>query len=87
MSAVLVNLAMLLGFFLCIFSLCVGVIREVPFWTVMFRSAIVLSIGTVIVMAFFRYFNTVLYKFLGEKLKEHRKQMEEEELAEEVIEE
>jgi hypothetical protein len=87
MSSVLINLAMVLGFFLCIFSLGVGLIRNVSFWTVMFRSAIVLSVGTVIVMTFFRYFNLVLYRFLGEKLKEHRKQMEEEELGEEVIEE
>lgn len=85
MSSVLINLAMVLGFGLCLFSLGIGMIRNIPFWTVMFRSAIVLSIGTVIVMAFFRYFNLVLYRFLGEKLKEHRQQMEEEELGEEVI--
>lgn len=84
MSTILINLAMVLGFILCVFSLGIGMIRNVPFWTVMFRSAIVMSVGTVIVMAFFRYFNTVLYRFLGDKLQEHRQQMDDEELGEEV---
>lgn len=87
MSAVLVNLAMVLGFFLSMISLISGLASGVPFWTAIFRAAIVLSVGTVVIMAFFRYFNIVLYRFLGEKLEEHRKQMEAEELGEEVIEE
>lgn len=72
MSAVLVNLALVVGFFVCLLSMMLGLLRGVPFWTVLFRSAIVLSLGTVVVMAFFRYFNIVLYRFLAQKIKEHR---------------
>ncbi len=74
MSAILVNLAMVVGFVLCMISLLAGFARDVPFWTVLFRSVIVLSVGTVVVMAFFRYFNVILYRFLQEKLKVHREQ-------------
>ncbi len=72
MSAVLVNLAMVVGFLLCLVSLSVGLLRGVPLWTVLFRSAVVLSVGTVVVMAFFRYFNVVLFRFLEQKIREHR---------------
>ncbi|MDF7808023.1 hypothetical protein P4E94_11285 [Pontiellaceae bacterium B12219] len=72
MSAVLVNLAMAVGSLLGIFTLVIGLLRGVPVWTGLFRAAIVLAIGTVVVMAFFRFFNVVLFRFLAEKLKEHR---------------
>ncbi len=72
MSAVLVNLAMVAGFVLGVFSLLVGLLRGVPVWSALFRSAIVLAVGTIVVMAFFRYFSVVLFRFLAEKLKEHR---------------
>lgn len=72
MSSVLVNLAVVVGFVLGIFTLLVGWLRGVPVWTGLFRSAIVVAVGTVVVMAFFRYFNVVLFRFLAEKLKEHR---------------
>ncbi|MBN2683845.1 MAG: hypothetical protein JXR40_01065 [Pontiellaceae bacterium] len=73
MSAVLVNLAMVVGFFFCLISMLVGFLRGVPLWTVLFRSAIVLAIATVVVMAFFRYFNIVLYRFLAQKIEEKRR--------------
>ncbi|MBN2164443.1 MAG: hypothetical protein JXR25_04700 [Pontiellaceae bacterium] len=82
MSTVLVNLAMAVGFLLCLLSFAVGLLRGVPLWTALFRSAIVLSIGTVVVMAFFRYFNVVLYRFLEQKIREHREKAEAAELAE-----
>jgi hypothetical protein len=72
MSAVLVNLAMAVGSLLGMFTLVVGLLRGVPVWTGLFRAAIVLAISTVVVMAFFRFFNVVLFRFLAEKLKEHR---------------
>ena len=75
MSSILVNLAMAVGFVLSLLSLAVALVRGVPLWTALFRSAIVLSIGTVVVMAFFRYFNVVLYRFLEQKIKEHRDQL------------
>lgn len=73
MSAVLVNLAMVVGFFLCLISMLVGFLRGVSFWTVLFRSAIVLTLATVVVMAFFRYFNIILYRFLAQKIEENRR--------------
>ncbi len=73
MSAVLVNLAMVVGFFFCLISMLVGFLRGVAFWTVLFRSAIVLAIATVVVMAFFRYFNVILYRFLAQKIEENRR--------------
>ncbi|MDF7800917.1 hypothetical protein P4C99_15685 [Pontiellaceae bacterium B1224] len=80
MSAVLVNLAMVVGFLLSMFSLVVGLLRGVPVWTGLFRSAIVLAVSTVVVMAFFRFFNVVLFRFLAEKLKAHREREAAEEL-------
>ncbi len=71
MSAVLLNLSMVVGMALGILSLVVGVGRGVPVWSALCRSAIVVSIGTLVVMAFFRAFNTVLYRFLAQKLREH----------------
>jgi hypothetical protein len=73
-SAVLLNLALVIGFFLFMLSMGIGLMRGVSFWTVVYRSAIVLSVGTVIVIAFFRYFNVVLFRFLAEKLEERRRQ-------------
>lgn len=73
MSAVLVNLAMVVGFFLCLVSMAIGLVRGVSFLTVLFRAAIVLSLSTVVVMAFFRYFNVILYRFLAQKIEESRK--------------
>lgn len=72
MSAVLVNLAMVVGSCLGMVCLLIGLLRGVPVWTGLLRSAIVLALGTVVVMAFFRYFNVVLFRFLVEKLREHR---------------
>ncbi|MDZ8117271.1 hypothetical protein [Pontiella agarivorans] len=72
MSAVLVNLAMAVGSLFSIFTLVIGLLRGVPIWTGLFRASIVMAIGTVVVMAFFRFFNVVLFRFLAEKLKEHR---------------
>jgi len=76
MSAVLVNLAMVVGFFLCVISLVSSLAQGIQIWTALFRSAIVLAVGTVVVMAFFRFFNVVLFRFLNEKLKEHRENEE-----------
>lgn len=77
MSAALINLAVILGLCCAGLSMFAGLSRDIPFWTVMFRSAIVMSISTVILIAFFRYFNVVLYQFLADKLEEHRVQEEE----------
>lgn len=78
MSSALINLSMVAGVICGIFSLITGVSRGVPVWTVLFRSAIVLSVSTIIVMAFFRYFNMVLFRFLAQKIKEHREKDAEE---------
>jgi phosphoglycerol transferase MdoB-like AlkP superfamily enzyme len=83
-SAVLVNLAMVVGFFLCLISMLVGFVRGVSFWTVLFRSAIVLTIATVVVMAFFRYFNIILYRFLAQKIEEKRRKESSPEIDEEI---
>ncbi|MBN2703566.1 MAG: hypothetical protein JXR23_05070 [Pontiellaceae bacterium] len=83
MSAVLVNLAMVVGFFFCLISMLVGFLRGVSFWTVLFRSAIVLAVGTVVVMAFFRYFNIILYRFLAQKIEENRRKESAPEIDEE----
>ncbi|QBG47385.1 hypothetical protein EGM51_08270 [Verrucomicrobia bacterium S94] len=72
MSAALVNLAMAIGSLLGIFTLVAGLLRGVPIWTGVFRSAVVVSVSTVVVIAFFRFFNIILFRFLAEKLREHR---------------
>lgn len=78
MSAVLANLAVVVGFFLAVISLASSLSQSIPIWTALFRSAIVLAVSTVVVMAFFRFFNVVLFRFLNEKLKEHREKEESE---------
>jgi hypothetical protein len=70
MSAILLNLSMVVGMTLGILSLLVGLGRGVSIWPALCRSAIVVSVGTLVVMAFFRAFNTVLYRFLAQKLRE-----------------
>ena len=72
MSDVLINLSKIIGLCLALLSLLVGIMQRLPIWTVLFRSVIVLTVGSVVVMAFFRFFNIVLYRFLAEKLNEHR---------------
>ena len=72
MSSVLINLSKVVGLCLALISMLVGIMQRLPIWTVLFRGLIVLTVGSVVVMAFFRYFNMVLYRFLAEKLKEHR---------------
>jgi hypothetical protein len=84
MSTILINLSKVIGLCLALISLVTGIMQQLPIWTVLFRSLIVLAVGSVVVMAFFRCFNMVLYRFLAEKLREHREREEageEEEVA------
>lgn len=70
MSSVLLHLAMVSGFVLFMLSLISGFLQGVPVWTVLFRSIVVLCVGTVAIAAFFRHFNLILFRFLKQKLNE-----------------
>ena len=70
MSAVLVNLAMILSFFLFILTLVTGLLREVALWPLLFRSTIILTVSSVVILAFFRYFNLILVRFLSQQIRE-----------------
>lgn len=71
MSAVLVNLAMMLSFCLFVVSLAVGLLNGVSLWPLLFRSVIILTASTLVILCFFRYFNLVLVRFLSERIREH----------------
>ena len=74
MSAVLVNLAMLLSFGLFVISLGIGFVRGVSLWPLLFRSIIILTTSMLVILCFFRYFNLVLVRFLSERIREHWQQ-------------
>ena len=71
MSKVLVNLAMLMSFGLFVLSLGIGFLRGVSLWPLFFRSTIIMMVGMVVILAFFRYFNLILVRFLSQRIREH----------------
>lgn len=68
MSSVLLHLAMVCGFALFLLSLAVGFLQGVPVWTILFRSIVVLCVGTLVTAGFFRHFNLILFDFLKKKM-------------------
>ena len=79
MSAVLVNLAMMLSFCLFVISLGIGLLNGVSLWPLLFRSVIILTASMLVILCFFRYFNLVLVRFLSERIREHWQQQSESE--------
>ncbi len=77
MSAVLVNLAMILSFFLFILTLGMGLLRGVALWPLLFRSTIILTVSSVVILSFFRYFNLILVRFLSQRIRESWESKEE----------
>jgi hypothetical protein len=72
MSDALKQLAYLAGTFLAMLVLAIALLRGMPFGVALFRAAVVMCVGTAIVALFFRSFTMILYRFLQEKMKEHR---------------
>lgn len=83
MSAVLVNLAMMMSFFLFVLTLAVGWLRGVSPWPLFIRSSIIFTISSLVILLFFRYFNLILVRFLSQRIRENWNQKKEAEQEDE----
>jgi hypothetical protein len=72
MSRILGQLAVAIGGVFFVVALIVGTVRGVPLTTALFRALIVMSVVSVAVATFFRYFSKVLYRFAAEQVMRHR---------------
>jgi ABC-type dipeptide/oligopeptide/nickel transport system permease subunit len=70
MSAVLIQISVAIGGVAFLISLAVGLIAGVTMLTAIYRSVIVMMMTTLIVALFFRFFTSVLYRFVKEKVVE-----------------
>ena len=60
MNSALGQLAILVGTTLFLLSFAMGLIREIPFFVVLWRSSVVLGVSVLISALLFRYFSTLL---------------------------
>ena len=72
MSAVLAQLSVAIGFLLMVIVLIVTTTRGVPITVALFRALVVMCVSSVVMALFFRFFTSVLYRFLAEKVMEQR---------------
>ncbi len=70
MSAALKKLAYAAGTLLALIVLSIALLNDMPLSVALFRAAVVMCVGTVILAMFFRFFTHVLFGFLQEKLTE-----------------
>ncbi len=70
MSTALKKLAYAAGTLLALIVLVISLINGIPLGDAMFRAAVVMCVGTVILALFFRFFTHVLFGFLQEKMSE-----------------
>ena len=70
MSAVLVQISVAIGGLAFVLSLALCTIRGIPIMTAIFRGAIVMCLVTLCVGVFFRFFTSILYGFVKQKVLE-----------------
>jgi hypothetical protein len=68
MSAVLVQIAIAFGMLMFFVSLGVGLASDVPVLTAIFRAFIALCVCSVALTFFFRFFVSVVYRFVAEQV-------------------
>jgi len=87
MSAVLVQISVAIGGLAFVLSLALGMARGVTLMTAIFRGAIVMCLVTICIGFFFRFFTSILYGFVKQKVLEKAAESEESEEGEEAVEE
>jgi len=76
MSSVLKQLALLIGGLLFLVALGLGLMHGLPIPVVLFRATMVFLIGSVAIGVFFRFFATILYNFVLDKMEDDRRNQE-----------
>ena len=70
MSLVLLRLSVVAGAVVSIVAFLIGLAGGASVWVALWRAAIVLVVSTLAVVIFFRWFTTVLYRFVAERMAE-----------------
>ena len=73
MNTILGNISIAIGGILFVIVLVIGFARGVPILVAVFRASIVMCISSAVVAVFFRFFSSVLYKFVAEKVQENKR--------------
>ena len=73
MSSILGQLAVAIGGLVFILSMALALSNGVPMLTSILRSTVAMCITSMIMAFFFRFFTSILYKFVAERLKEQTK--------------
>ncbi len=73
MSTILKHIAVAFGAAIFIAVAVIGFVREVPFFIIVFRGVIAMSIATVVFLSFAIFFQRLLYRFVAEKIMEQRR--------------
>lgn len=68
MTDILRHISMAFGTLMFIVVVIIGFVMELPVLVIVFRGIIAMSIGTVVAMGFFRFFQKTLYRFVAEQV-------------------
>lgn len=67
MNTALQKIAAAIGFFLFVFTLAIGLLRDVPVLSALYRAVMIMLLGSVVMGLFFQFFARVLYQFIDEQ--------------------
>lgn len=67
MNSALVQISIAIGFLLFTIALVVGLLTGQPLFTAVWRSLMVMLLGSITVTLFFRFFASVLFRFIAEQ--------------------
>ena len=68
MSAVLVQISIAFGMIMFFVSLGIGVSNDVPILAAIFRAFVALCVSSVAMTLFFKFFVSVIYRFVAEQV-------------------
>lgn len=67
MNSALVQISIVIGFLLFAIALAVGLLTSQPLFTALWRALMVMILGSITVTLFFRFFASVLFRFIEEQ--------------------
>jgi hypothetical protein len=73
MSAILKHFAVAFGATIFLAVAVIGFTNDLPFFVIVFRGIVAMSIATVVFLSFAIFFQRLLYRFVAEQIMEQRK--------------
>jgi len=68
MTAILAQISLAFGLLMFIISAVIGYLCEVDPLVIIFRAVVVMCVSTVVMSLFFKYFVSIIYQFVAEKI-------------------